>query len=223
MQMYQCSDFGSVGSVCLWAYGSNSGSVNHRYGSEDPVSHPDPYQNVTCRTVTTLHYGANVQYWVELHNIWHSEIAWMYCIVLTCMPETENFWDFFLSLCYWCSAAVFLLRNANSDQASHKPAFTKSCRYLRGKGLQIPRSVLFFLFSLEGRSLIQIIIRNTVSSSVPDPDPRVFGPPGSGSISQSYGSWYGSFHHQAKIVRKTLIPTQYCFVASFGVLSSKMM
>jgi hypothetical protein len=30
------------------------------------------------------------------------------------------------------------------------------------------------------------------------PDPHVFGPPGSGSISQRYGS--GSFYHQAKIV-----------------------
>ncbi len=40
----------------------------------------------------------------------------------------------------------------------------------------------------------------------PDPpDPHVFGPPGSGSTSQSYGS--GSFYHHAKIVRKTLIPT----------------
>ncbi len=34
---------------------------------------------------------------------------------------------------------------------------------------------------------------------------HVFGPPGSGFISQRYGS--GSFFHQAKIVRKTLIPT----------------
>jgi|LakMenE01Jun11ns_1017448.scaffolds.fasta_scaffold8607414_1 hypothetical protein len=39
----------------------------------------------------------------------------------------------------------------------------------------------------------------------PDPlDPHVFGPPGSGSISQRYGS--GSFYNHAKIVRKTLIP-----------------
>ncbi len=38
-----------------------------------------------------------------------------------------------------------------------------------------------------------------------DPDPYVFGPPGSGSISQRYGS--GSLYHQAKIVGKTLIPT----------------
>ncbi len=36
-------------------------------------------------------------------------------------------------------------------------------------------------------------------------DPHIFGPPGSGSISQRYGS--GSFFHHAKIVRKTLIPT----------------
>jgi hypothetical protein len=48
-----------------------------------------------------------------------------------------------------------------------------------------------------------------ILSSVPDPDPpdpHVFGPPGSGSISQRYGSRSGSFYHQAKIVRKTLIP-----------------
>jgi hypothetical protein len=38
-----------------------------------------------------------------------------------------------------------------------------------------------------------------------DPDPYVFGPPGSGSVSQRHGS--GSLYHQAKIVRKTLIPT----------------
>jgi hypothetical protein len=37
----------------------------------------------------------------------------------------------------------------------------------------------------------------------------LFWPPGSGSISQRYGSGSGavSFYHQAKIVRKTLIPT----------------
>ncbi len=37
--------------------------------------------------------------------------------------------------------------------------------------------------------------RGTLITSVPDPDP--FGLPGSGSISQRYGS--GCFHHQAKI------------------------
>jgi hypothetical protein len=51
-----------------------------------------------------------------------------------------------------------------------------------------------------------------IISSVPDPVPSIFGPPGSecvserygsGSVSQKYGS--GSFHHQAKIVRKTFL------------------
>ena len=42
----------------------------------------------------------------------------------------------------------------------------------------------------------------------PDPpDPHVFGPPRSGSISQSYGSGSGSFYNHGKIVRKILIPT----------------
>jgi hypothetical protein len=41
----------------------------------------------------------------------------------------------------------------------------------------------------------------------PNPDPHVSGPPGSGSISQRYGSGSGSLYHQAKILRKTLIPT----------------
>jgi hypothetical protein len=43
----------------------------------------------------------------------------------------------------------------------------------------------------------------------PDPDPpdsHVFGPPGSGSISQRYGSGSRFFYHHAKIVRNTLIP-----------------
>ncbi len=54
---------------------------------------------------------------------------------------------------------------------------------------------------------------------VPDPDPpdpHVYGPPGSGSTSQRYGS--GSFYHHAKIVRKTLIPY---FVTLFDFLSLK--
>ncbi len=43
-----------------------------------------------------------------------------------------------------------------------------------------------------------------IFTSVPDPnpdppDPHVFGPSGSRSV-------FGSFNHQAKIVRKTLIP-----------------
>jgi hypothetical protein len=42
----------------------------------------------------------------------------------------------------------------------------------------------------------------TFETSVPDPNPDpdtyVFGPPGSGSVSQRYGSGSGSFYHQAK-------------------------
>jgi hypothetical protein len=45
------------------------------------------------------------------------------------------------------------------------------------------------------------------SARCPNPDPSVFGPPGTGSISHRYGSESGSFYHQAKIVRKTLIST----------------
>ncbi len=49
---------------------------------------------------------------------------------------------------------------------------------------------------------------SSVADPDPDPpDPRVFGPPGSGSTSQRYGSGSRSFYHHAKIARKTLIPT----------------
>jgi hypothetical protein len=47
--------------------------------------------------------------------------------------------------------------------------------------------------------------RTSVADPNPDPDPPVFGPPGSGSISQRYGSGVGACYHQAKILRKTLI------------------
>ncbi len=61
------------------------------------------------------------------------------------------------------------------------------------------------------------VLNNVLKTSVADPDPHVFGPPGSGSgsTSQRYGSGSGScsgsgsgsFCHHAKTVRKTLIPT----------------
>jgi hypothetical protein len=41
-----------------------------------------------------------------------------------------------------------------------------------------------------------------VDTSVGDPDPNVFGHPGSAS---GDGSGFGSLHHQAKVVNKTLI------------------
>jgi hypothetical protein len=45
----------------------------------------------------------------------------------------------------------------------------------------------------------------------PDPEPNVFGPPGSAPVSHEYGSGSGfeSFHHQVKIVRKTLTSTVF--------------
>jgi hypothetical protein len=47
-------------------------------------------------------------------------------------------------------------------------------------------------------------VADTDPNPDPDPPPHVFEPPGSGS---------GSFYHNARIVRKTLI--FYCFVTSF--------
>jgi hypothetical protein len=68
-------------------------------------------------------------------------------------------------------------------------------------GKQIHTDVLFCQFLV----LLSVEVGASVSSSVPDP--HVFGPPGSEFISQRYGSGSGSFYHQAKIVRKTLILT----------------
>ncbi len=65
----------------------------------------------------------------------------------------------------------------------------------------------------EGCSVAQLAVRWATVSSVadpdPNPDPHGFGPPGSGSISQRYGSGSdsGFFYHHAKIVGKTLNPT----------------
>ncbi len=55
----------------------------------------------------------------------------------------------------------------------------------------------------------EIYLKSYVGHSVADPDPYVFGPSGSGSVSRKCrsGSGSGSCHHQAKIVRKTLIST----------------
>jgi hypothetical protein len=49
-------------------------------------------------------------------------------------------------------------------------------------------------------------MKNSVPGPNPDPpDPHVFGPSGSVSTSQRYGSGSGSFYHHAKIIRKALI------------------
>ncbi len=84
--------------------------------------------------------------------------------------------------------------------------------------------VVFWLSKQRGT----IVPRNPLSSShfkwvcfsVADPDPDssylyVFGPPGSGSISQRCGSGSGSFYYRAKIERKTLIPTALWLLFDF--------
>ncbi len=58
----------------------------------------------------------------------------------------------------------------------------------------------------------------TLQGSVADPNPDPYGPHGSGSINHSYSYGSGLFYHQAKIVRKTLIPTVLWL---FYFLSSK--
>jgi hypothetical protein len=51
-------------------------------------------------------------------------------------------------------------------------------------------------------------VGSIVADPHPDPDPYVFGPPG--SVSYKYGSGSRSFNHQAKIVRKpALISTVF--------------
>ncbi len=56
--------------------------------------------------------------------------------------------------------------------------------------------------------LVAFFLLRAATTSVPDPnpdpDPDVFGPPGS-----------GYFYHQAKIVRKTLIPTVLRLLLNF--------
>jgi hypothetical protein len=63
----------------------------------------------------------------------------------------------------------------------------------------------------ESKALILFKVNKKIDvfkSSVVDPDPYVFGPPGSGSVSQRYGS--GSFYHSA---RKTLLLTVFDFLS----------
>jgi hypothetical protein len=64
-------------------------------------------------------------------------------------------------------------------------------------------------FDIEGESGDVKVRHHITFCRVADPDlpdPHVFGPPGSGSTSQRYGSGSGSCYNHAKIVRKTLIP-----------------
>ncbi len=87
-------------------------------------------------------------------------------------------------------------------------------------------SAIWVIYSNSSRwQLVNLL--GSVADPDPNPDPLVFGAPGSGSgsISQRYGSGSGSgsgsFYHQAKKVRKTLIPTALWLL--FDFLSLKMM
>jgi hypothetical protein len=88
----------------------------------------------------------------------------------------------------------------------------KFIKYVRDKKIKYKYSVTHtnFKFWIRYRSCLSGLQSSSVADPDP-PDPHVFGPPGSGSgsISQRYGpvSGSGSFYHQAKKVRKTLIPT----------------
>ncbi len=81
-------------------------------------------------------------------------------------------------------------------------AYVCKSTYTRPYSLTCPGEA----FSNTGQSFINV---QSVQKSyrVADPDLYVFGPPGPGSVSQRYGSGSGSFYHQAKNVRKTLIAT----------------
>ncbi len=85
-----------------------------------------------------------------------------------------------------------------------------SCTMVGGLRLHVLWLLSIFMFGL-------FMLYGSVANPNPDPpDPHVFGPPGSGS-----GPGSGSFCHQAKIVRKTLIPT--ALWPLFDFLSLKMM
>jgi hypothetical protein len=76
-------------------------------------------------------------------------------------------------------------------------------------------STLFKIFNEKRPFCEQHVTFMLEKTSVPDQDPHVFGPPESGSICQRYGSGSGSFYHQAKIVRKSLIPTVLWLILDF--------
>ncbi len=73
-----------------------------------------------------------------------------------------------------------------------------------------PQQIYSALRGIQPSFQVLVTFYRSVLYSVRDPpDPHVFEPPGSGSISKRYGSGSGtgSFYQQAKIVRKPLIPT----------------
>jgi predicted RND superfamily exporter protein len=82
------------------------------------------------------------------------------------------------------------------------------CGYMHFWGLTVDVvSSVNIIIAIGERDILRNTFINSFSwlkISVVDPDPYVFGPPGSGSISKRYGSGSRSFYHQAKLVRKTI-------------------
>ncbi len=103
----------------------------------------------------------------------------------------------------WWRPAVFLSPPSRLFTDSKKPLRQAKLSALRLAGGR------FNSFSLHKQD------KKSVFPDPDPPDPHVHGPPGSGSISQRYGSGSGSFYHHAKIVRKTLIPTILCLFLTF--------
>ncbi len=122
---------------------------------------------------------------------------------------SPKFLAYFLGILFWCLCSI-RSRRVLSWITRH---FTQQSRWLTSTS---PRNrwvvpVRYSFINNKWVCLTEfILIMMLTSVADPDPpDPRVFGPPGSGSgsTSQRYGSGSGSFYHHAKIVRKTLIPT----------------
>ncbi len=146
-----------------------------------------------------------------------------------------------MCVCVWVCAALFVQRDKNGKLTHwvhtylvprplptpvswpwRSPPVSEACqRNISSRARASKEKLNFSTFSNSWTEFCYIKRYRSVKkwqkdlNSVADPDPYVFGPPGSvsGSSSTSYG-FYGSFYNQAKIVRKTLIPTRYCFVTS---------
>jgi hypothetical protein len=105
----------------------------------------------------------------------------------------SNFLGYFLSKFFFLQIQITKLRNvAQKSYYWEKVLFLQSSIHRHGK--------YFLIAKRSAEKTAKAVFILPIKRQCPDPDPtepHVFGPPGSGS---------GSFHHHAKIVRKTLIP-----------------
>ncbi len=133
-------------------------------------------------------------------------------ILISTFCVCADFYEVFLKL-------FTVLSNYNIVICCFEKVTTVILKMLTITLLKIPFAVIGRCSSLSAPHCLENVLNSVVIGSVVDPDlsdpsdPHVFGPPGSGSTSQRYGSGSGSgsgsrsFYHHAKIVRKTLIPT----------------